>query len=174
MIRTPCSPVFLKLLCSLTLLTGGESKAAALPVALVGSDANCYGSIEDAAVAGILAAAEISRRVEYGGAVFRRDAGCFVHSNPVTNHLPSQLNYRVRSAQGHMVLVGVFHTHTPGGHADVFSEVDVDTQRRLGVPSFIGTLDARGRKITIRLLDGVDADIRPAKAACNPVDPVSP
>jgi hypothetical protein len=144
---------FVQLLCGALLLASGSVLSTPLPVATVEPDAVCHQSLQDAAIAALLAAVAKSRRVEYGGAVFQRGPSCFVHSIPVTNNLPSRLEYKIRSVHGHRV-VGIFHTHTPGRYANVFSEGDIAVQRRLRMPSYVGTLDSRGRGVTIRSLSG--------------------
>jgi proteasome lid subunit RPN8/RPN11 len=136
------------------LLAAASAPAANYPVAIVGADAVCHESIQAAATAGLFAAAARSRKVEYGGAVFQRDSGCFVHSIPVTSNQPARLDYLVRITRGGMVLVGIYHTHTPGRHAEQFSEADIEAQRSLGVPSCIGALRRRQPSITIRCLTG--------------------
>jgi hypothetical protein len=132
-----------------------QGLAADYPVTTVQADAACHDSIQAAATAGLLAAAARSRKVEYGGAVFQRDSRCFVHSIPVTSHQTGHLDYRVRITRGGMVLVGIYHTHTPGRYADQFSAADIAAQRRLGVPSCIGALRRRERSISIRCLPGI-------------------
>jgi len=138
----------------LWLLLAASAVAARHPLATVDPAAVCHDSIQAAAVAGLLAAIAKSRRVEYGGAVFQRDVRCFLHSIPVTSNRPSQLEYRVQAARRDLVLVGIFHTHTPGRYAHQFSERDVAVQRQLGVTSWLGTLDGGGRHLTIRSLQG--------------------
>jgi proteasome lid subunit RPN8/RPN11 len=142
--------------CAALTLIAPAGSAAVHPVAAANPDAVCHGSIREAAVAGILEAAQRSRRVEYGGAVFQHRAKCFVHSEPVTSNQPNRLDYVIRTARGSMLLVGIYHTHTPGGHANEFSECDRATQKRLGVPSFVGTMVARGGVVTIRSLGEAD------------------
>ncbi len=122
------------------------------PVSLVAGDATCHSSIRDAAADGIRSAAALSRRVEYGGAVFRRGPECFVHSIPVTSHQSSRVEYLIQNAHGHMLLVGIFHTHTPGGHASEFSPHDREEQRRLGIPSYVGVIGARSHEVAIHAL----------------------
>jgi hypothetical protein len=122
------------------------------PAAIAGPGALCHRSVEDAAVAGLVAAVLKSRRVEYGGAIFQREAGCFVHSSPVTTNEPNRLEYVVGSSHGNVVLAGIYHTHTPGRYAATFSEGDRDTQARLGIPSYLGTMDAAGVELTVRCL----------------------
>jgi hypothetical protein len=136
------------------LLAAARAPVANYPVAIVGADAACHDSIQAAAMAGLLAAAASSRKVEYGGAVFQRDSRCFVHSIPVTSRQPSNLNYRVRITYGGMALVGIYHTHTPGRYADQFSAADIAAQRSLGVPSCIGVLRRRERGVSIMCLTG--------------------
>jgi proteasome lid subunit RPN8/RPN11 len=125
---------------------------AAQPVATVTPDAVCHASVREAATAGIRAAAETGWRVEYGGAVFARGPQCFVHTEPVTSNQPSSVEYVIRIAPGRMSLAGIYHTHTPGGHAREFSACDRAEQRRLGVPSYLGILGARSGSLTIRSL----------------------
>jgi hypothetical protein len=110
--------------------------ASGHPATVVDAHAICHSSAQEAAVAGLLAAAASSRRLEYGGAIFRRDADCFVHSVPVTSNLPDRLGYVVIFPHGHLKLAGIYHTHTPGGHAQTFSAADVDAHLQLGVPSY--------------------------------------
>jgi hypothetical protein len=133
-------------------LIAPTGRAAVYPVAAVAPDAPCHGSIGEAASAGILVAAQMSRRVEYGGAVFQLGAQCFVHSAPVTSNQPSRVAYTIRTAHGRMRLAGIYHTHTPGGHAGEFSACDRVEQRRLGVPSYLGIIGARDGGLTIRSL----------------------
>ena len=139
---------------ALSLLFAAFAVAARHPLATVEPTAACHDSPQAAAEAGLLAAAAKSRRVEYGGAVFQRDARCFVHSIPVTSNLPSQLEYRVQAAHRNMLLVGIYHTHTPGRYAHLFSERDAAVQRQLGVASWLGTLDSGSRHLTVRSLQG--------------------
>jgi hypothetical protein len=56
-----------------------------------------------------------------------------------------------------MALVGIFHTHTPGGHAGAFSPDDMAVQRRLGVPSYVGVLGSPGCVVAIRSLGRISA-----------------
>ena len=142
------------MLCSglLLVLVAGPAIAARHPLAAVAYNAACHESIHAAAVAGLLAAAAKSRRVEYGGAVFQRNVGCYVHSIPVTSNRRSELEYRVPASRADMTLVGIYHTHTPGRYAHQFSERDVAVQRQLGVTSWLGTLDGGGSHLTIRSL----------------------
>lgn len=128
--------------------------ASSQPVAVVVADGICYSSVQEAAVAGLLAAAAGGTRVEYGGAILQRDAHCFVHSAPVTSNLPDRLGYVVMFPHGQLKLAGIYHTHTPGGHAQDFSAVDVDAHLQLGVPSYIGTLGYTGCRLTVRSLTG--------------------
>jgi hypothetical protein len=115
-------------------------------------DAICHASIREAATAGIRIAARMSRRVEYGGAVFQHGEHCFVYSQPVTSHQPTRVEYLVQSVHGRMLLVGIYHTHTPGGHVHEFSPRDREEQRRLGVPSYVGMISARVGDVAIRVL----------------------
>ena len=94
---------------------------AAQPVATVTPGAVCHASVREAATAGIRAAAETGWRVEYGGAVFARGPQCFVHSEPVTSHQPNSVEYAIGSRRAECRLAGIYHTHTPGGHAREFS-----------------------------------------------------
>jgi len=126
--------------------------ASTLPLVTIDAHAACHASVREAAMAGLTTAAAMSWKVEYGGAVFRRADGCFVASDPVTNREPARLKYRVRSDRS-TVLAGIYHTHTPGGDADSFSDGDIAMQQRLGVPSFIAVLDSRGRMLTIKSID---------------------
>ena len=109
-------------------------------------------------MAGILQAAASSERVEYGGAVFERSHGCYVHSTPVTSNEPGRVAYAIHIVQG-LRLSGIYHTHTPGGHAGKFSPEDRAEQKRLGVPSYLGIVTARGN-VLIRTL-GEPAGLSP-------------
>jgi hypothetical protein len=109
-------------------------------------------------VAGILAAVGESSRVEFGGAVLQRAAGCFVHSRPVTSNHPARLAYRIRFVRDDMALAGIYHTHPRGGRAGAFSPDDVAVQQRLGVPSYVGVLGSPGCVVAIRRLGSVSAD----------------
>jgi proteasome lid subunit RPN8/RPN11 len=129
---------------------------AVYPVAMATPDAVCHGSIREAAVAGILDAAQRSRRVEYGGALLQYGAQCFIYTDPVTSNRPNRLDYVIRTARGRMLLVGIYHTHTPGGHVSEFSECDRAAQKRLMVPSCVGAMTARGDGVTVRSLGEVD------------------
>jgi hypothetical protein len=113
------------------------------PVAAAAADAACHGSVREAAVAGILLAAASGSKVEYGGAVFERSHGCYVHSIPVTSNEPNRVAYVIRVVHGQR-LAGLYHTHTPGGHAGKFSPEDRAEQTRLGVPSYVGIVNPRG------------------------------
>jgi len=156
MTRLPRKPVPLRLHAGLccVFLVPALARAATMPVARIATAAICHDSIQAAAVAGLQAAAASSIRVEYGGVVFQRDAHCFVHSIPVTSNQPSRLDYVVNLERGGMPLVGIFHTHTPGRYAGSFSDDDIATQKRLGVPSYLGVLGNQGRSLTIRCLTG--------------------
>jgi len=136
--------------------------AAAYPVSIVTRDAICHASLREAAAAGIRVAAAMSQHVEYGGAVFQVDAHCFVYSEPVTSHQPSRVEYTVQSVHGRMLLAGIYHTHTPGGHADEFSPHDRKEQKRLGIPSYIGAISTRTGEVTIHAL-GESAIFQPAQ-----------
>jgi hypothetical protein len=125
---------------------------AGYPVSVVARDAACHASTRAAAAAGIMVAAGMGRRVEYGGAVFRHGAHCFVYSAPVTSHQPNRVEYIVRIQRGRMLLVGIYHTHTPGGHASKFSVRDREEQKRLRVPSYVGEIHAGSAEVTIRAL----------------------
>ena len=129
--------------------------AKGYPISFVAADAICHSSIREAAAAGIRSATALSRRVEYGGAVFRRDPECFVHSTPVTSHQATRVEYLIQKAHGRMLLVGIFHTHTPGGHASEFSPHDREEQTRLGIPSYVGVIGARSNEVTIHVLGEV-------------------
>jgi proteasome lid subunit RPN8/RPN11 len=126
--------------------------SSTLPVATIDAHATCHASVREAAMEGLAAAAAMSWKMEYGGAIFRRADGCFLHTAPVTTREPARLKYRVRIGHG-MVLAGIYHTHTPGGDADSFSDNDIAVQQRLGVPSFIAVLDDQGRMRTIKAID---------------------
>lgn len=126
--------------------------AREFPVSVVTHEATCHASIREAATAGILVAAGSSRRVEFGGGVLQRGAHCFVYSVPVTSHQPGRVEYIIRSEHGRMRLVGIYHTHIPGGHASEFSPHDREEQKRLGVPSYVGTIGARTGEVAIRAL----------------------
>jgi proteasome lid subunit RPN8/RPN11 len=139
------------LLPAMLMVISASAPAKPRPVATVAPDAYCHASVRDAAIAGLRVATAKSRKVEYGGAVFERNADCFVHTTPVTSNHPSQLEYALEIGDGHLQLVGIYHTHTPGLFAGVFSKADVSTQRRLGVPSYVGTSSAGGR-ITVIML----------------------
>lgn len=143
-----------RLLCTVFVLLARMAAASGYPMVAIDPGAVCHPSVQEAAVAGLLAAATSSRRVEYGGAIFQRDAHCFVHSVPVTNNLADRLGYVVSSPRGHLRLAGIYHTHTPGGHAQAFSAADVDTHLRLDIPSYIGTLEYTGCRMVVRSLTG--------------------
>jgi proteasome lid subunit RPN8/RPN11 len=139
-------------------LIAPAGQAAVHPVAMATPDAVCHGSIREAAVAGILEAAQRSRRVEYGGALLQYGTQCFIYTDPVTSNQPNRLDYVIRTARGRALLVGIYHTHTPGGHASEFSECDRAAQKRLRVPSFVGAMAARGHGVTVRSLGEVDGN----------------
>jgi hypothetical protein len=132
-------------------LLPSTASASGYPVSEVARDAACHASVRDAAMAGIMVAAGMSRRVEYGGAVLRSGPQCYVYSAPVTSRHRNRVEYIVRPKHG-MLLVAIYHTHTPGGHASKFSPHDREEQKRLGVPSFVGVIGASAGQVTIRVL----------------------
>jgi hypothetical protein len=156
--------VLASLTCMAWMSMTSVGRAKGYPVSVVTRDAVCHASMREAAAAGLRAAAAMSRRVEYAGAVFQLDAYCFVYSEPVTSHKPNSVEYIVQSVHDHMLLVGIYHTHTPGGHANEFSPHDREEQRRLGVPSYVGTISARTGEVTIRVL-GESSAFQPAHRA---------
>jgi hypothetical protein len=134
------------------LLAASAGQVVAHPVATITPGAVCHPSIREAAIAGIRAAAAIDWKVEYGGAVFERGPQCFVHSTPVTSNQPNRVEYAIRIEVGRTSLAGIYHTHTPGGHAREFSADDRAEQKRLRIPSYLGIIGARRASLTIRSL----------------------
>jgi hypothetical protein len=111
------------------------------------AEAPCAGTLDDAARAALAVAMPLTRRAEYGGAIFEIE-GRYCYTVPVTSGHSHEVRFHAEGPAGAR-LAGVYHTHRRHDAAAWFSQADIETAKRLGVPSYIGVVSRR----EVRLFD---------------------
>jgi hypothetical protein len=125
-------------LATIALLIASTSQALELPISYPDSSCPGYSTINDAAKAALLKAAQQSTQVEYGGVIYRQgDLFCF--TVPVTNNEKFSVAFKASLLAG-TKKVALYHTHPKGKHSERFSSDDVETARGFNLPSFIGVI----------------------------------
>jgi proteasome lid subunit RPN8/RPN11 len=121
----------------LVLVLAPGAKTADIPVSAPDFNQAGFEALQDAVRAGERAAVQVGGENEAGGAIYRTTDGLYHYTRPVTQNLPTAVDYRVqlpRDAQ----FVALFHDH-PGSSAGAacFSDSDIALARRLNKPMYV-------------------------------------
>jgi hypothetical protein len=106
-----------------------------------------FGSVQDAATAGLQQAAELHSCHEFAGAVIQDGSAFFV--TPLTEGQDDRVNFKIVLRPGEKI-AAVFHTHPAcvrTGLQRTFSVGDVGVAHQLGVPSYLGAIVSGGVEV---------------------------